>query len=173
MLILYCVALPFIHPNHFNFLFLKLIDSIHNILVNLIMSNSYNIYIGQEGKYKTQNNNRKTLLLLKLKFAIVACFDLIYSGPVYAVLLRHHSAISHLRHLLGPMNPLIAREISPTSLRAVYGTDIIRNAVHATQHQGVLKRECDAIFGNIRRTLIIFGPPAVNVVQYILSFGVF
>ncbi|XP_053321374.1 nucleoside diphosphate kinase homolog 5 [Spea bombifrons] len=54
------------------------------------------------------------------------------SGPVVAFMLSRHNAISYWKELIGPSNSLKAKETHPYSLRALYGTDDLRNAVHGS-----------------------------------------
>uniref|UniRef100_A0A0A9ZEW9 Nucleoside diphosphate kinase 7 n=1 Tax=Lygus hesperus TaxID=30085 RepID=A0A0A9ZEW9_LYGHE len=50
------------------------------------------------------------------------------------------NVVSHVRALCGPYEPIIARELSPQSLRARFGVDTVHNAVHCCElpHDGPL-----------------------------------
>ncbi|EDO39201.1 predicted protein [Nematostella vectensis] len=54
------------------------------------------------------------------------------SGPIMALVLARENAISYWRQLIGPTNTQKARDQAPESLRAIYGTDSTRNALHGS-----------------------------------------
>ncbi|XP_069775730.1 nucleoside diphosphate kinase homolog 5-like isoform X2 [Narcine bancroftii] len=70
------------------------------------------------------------------------------SGPLVAILLARHSAIKHWRELLGPPDSEKARLTHPRSLRAIYGTDKIRNALHGSDCFSSAEREIALLFPN-------------------------
>lgn len=63
------------------------------------------------------------------------------SGPL--VCIEIIGSVNDLRQLCGPSDPEIAKVIRPNTLRALYGTDKIKNAVHCTdlEEDGVLEVE--------------------------------
>lgn len=65
------------------------------------------------------------------------------SGPCLVLEVRQENVVSTFRVLCGPFDPDTARRTSPQSLRAKFGTDRVRNAVHCTdlQEDGVLEVE--------------------------------
>ncbi|KAJ3239736.1 Nucleoside diphosphate kinase 7 [Chytriomyces hyalinus] len=72
--------------------------------------------------------------------------DQLTSGPLLAleITLPQHTAddiVSSFRELVGPNDPELARNLRPKSLRALYGTDKVRNAVHCTdlEADGILE----------------------------------
>uniref|UniRef100_G1KKD0 Nucleoside diphosphate kinase homolog 7 n=1 Tax=Anolis carolinensis TaxID=28377 RepID=G1KKD0_ANOCA len=56
--------------------------------------------------------------------------EFITSGPVVALEILGDDAISRWKNLLGPANSVVARSDSPDSIRALFGTDGIRNVAH-------------------------------------------
>ncbi|XP_062045933.1 nucleoside diphosphate kinase homolog 5 [Lepus europaeus] len=68
------------------------------------------------------------------------------SGPLVAMILARHKAISYWKELLGPSNSLIAKETHPDSLRAIYGTDDLRNALHGSNDFAAAEREIRFMF---------------------------
>ena len=54
------------------------------------------------------------------------------SGPCLALELRGHDAVNAFRQTAGPWDVDFAKEIRPKSIRAKFGTDAVRNAVHCT-----------------------------------------
>lgn len=68
------------------------------------------------------------------------------SGPVVVLQLKRLDAIHHMKQLCGPTDPRKARLKTPISLRAIFGTDQLRNAVHCSASPGDEKRESDLCF---------------------------
>ncbi|KAI8073439.1 nucleoside diphosphate kinase, partial [Gilbertella persicaria] len=62
-------------------------------------------------------------------------------GPVRVMQLTRIEAIPYLRQLIGPTNPEIARELFPKSIRALYGTNVQENAIHASDSIEAVQRE--------------------------------
>ena len=69
--------------------------------------------------------------------------DTITAGPVIALEICGADAVEKVRAFVGPFDPEIARHIRPRTLRARFGVDKLRNAVHATDlpEDGVLEAE--------------------------------
>ena len=67
-------------------------------------------------------------------------------GPVIALEIRQENAVHTFRKLCGPHDPEMARETKPNTIRAKFGIDKVRNAVHCTDlvEDGVL--ECEYFF---------------------------
>lgn len=83
------------------------------------------------------------------------------SGPVCVLLLARIGAVAELRHLVGPTDPVMARQVDATCLRAVYGgSTLLENGIHASKSLAEAAREEDVCFLRNKRTLILFGPPA-------------
>ncbi|KAJ3033116.1 Thioredoxin domain-containing protein 3 [Rhizophlyctis rosea] len=81
------------------------------------------------------------------------------SEPIYALCLEKINAIKGWRELAGPTNSEKARETSPNSIRALYGTDGSKNAVHGSDSPAAAAREIDIIFGNSISPLPAHEPP--------------
>lgn len=61
------------------------------------------------------------------------------------------NAVDKWRQLIGPTNSLQAKQSAPNSLRAIFGTDNTRNAVHGSDSGPSWKREMDFYFsGNMK-----------------------
>ena len=54
------------------------------------------------------------------------------SGPVIALEVRQSNAVASFRELCGPHDPEIARHLRPNTIRAKFGLDRVRNALHCT-----------------------------------------
>ncbi|ORX60600.1 hypothetical protein DM01DRAFT_1397697 [Hesseltinella vesiculosa] len=72
------------------------------------------------------------------------------SAPVYALILEKEDAIQSWRTLMGPTDANKARATEPTSLRALYGTDGSRNAVHGSDCSTSAQREINLVFDQQR-----------------------
>ena len=54
------------------------------------------------------------------------------SGPTLALEIRQQNAVNSFRELCGPHDPEIAKHLRPETIRAKFGLDRVRNAVHCT-----------------------------------------
>lgn len=68
------------------------------------------------------------------------------SGPIIAMVLARENGIGYWRELAGPTNSFKARETHPDSIRALYGTDDQRNAVHGSDGITSSEREIRFMF---------------------------
>lgn len=66
------------------------------------------------------------------------------SGPVVAMALEGDDAIARWRTLMGPTDPAKA---GPDALRARFGTDLTRNAVHGSDAPQTAAQELAYVFG--------------------------
>ncbi|XP_057171652.1 nucleoside diphosphate kinase 7 isoform X4 [Ursus arctos] len=72
--------------------------------------------------------------------------QLITSGPAIAMEILRDDAICEWKRLLGPANSGMARTDAPGSLRALFGTDGIRNAAHGPDSFASAAREMELFF---------------------------
>ncbi|XP_034522588.1 nucleoside diphosphate kinase 7 isoform X3 [Ailuropoda melanoleuca] len=72
--------------------------------------------------------------------------QLITSGPTIAMEILRDDAICEWKRLLGPANSGMARTDAPGSLRALFGTDGIRNAAHGPDSFASAAREMELFF---------------------------
>ncbi|ORZ35331.1 nucleoside diphosphate kinase [Catenaria anguillulae PL171] len=72
------------------------------------------------------------------------------SEPIWALVLEKDSAIVSWREAMGPTNSIKAKEIAPDTLRALYGTDGSKNALHGSDSPANAAREITLIFGEHR-----------------------
>jgi nucleoside-diphosphate kinase len=70
--------------------------------------------------------------------------EFITSGPVVAARLEGEGAVSSLRMLMGPTNPI---EAPPGTLRGDYCTIITENLVHGSDSADSAERELNLFFG--------------------------
>lgn len=69
------------------------------------------------------------------------------SGPAVAMVLEGVDAVPTWRMLMGPTNTMVAQAEAPKSLRAKYGSDGTRNAVHGSDSELSASREIDFFMG--------------------------
>ena len=71
------------------------------------------------------------------------------SGPVVACVLEGEDAIKRVREIIGPTDSQEARRIAPNSIRAMFGTDKGKNAVHASDSLESAQYEISFIFSQL------------------------
>lgn len=69
--------------------------------------------------------------------------NFITSGPVIAMALRRENGCLYLREIMGSTNP---KEATRSSIRALYGESIERNAIHGSDSLKSAKRELPLFF---------------------------
>jgi len=72
--------------------------------------------------------------------------DFMSSGPIVGMELSAECAIEKWRALIGPTNSHNARKDAPNSVRARFGTDGQRNAVHGSDAPATAEREIKLVF---------------------------
>lgn len=72
------------------------------------------------------------------------------SGPVVAVLLRRGGAIAGLRAVMGATNP---SEAAPGTIRARFGTNIEKNAIHGSDSPATAAVESAYFFNALERVV--------------------
>jgi len=83
----------------------------------------------------------------KGKFFYDDLTNFIKSGPVVGMELIGEDTIAKWRELIGPTNCSNAKMTSPNSIRALFGTEGVRNAVHGSDSTESAKRELEIFFG--------------------------
>ncbi|CAH8444770.1 unnamed protein product [Schistosoma rodhaini] len=71
------------------------------------------------------------------------------SGQTLFMILTRSNAISGWRQLMGPTDPNKASDESSESIRAIYGRDILRNAVHGSSNKDEVQRIQNLLFSRI------------------------
>jgi nucleoside-diphosphate kinase len=68
------------------------------------------------------------------------------SGPSIVLEVRQANVVKTFREMVGPSDPEIAKYLRPDTIRAKFGFDRVRNAVHCTDlpEDGVI--ECEYFF---------------------------
>ena len=73
------------------------------------------------------------------------------SGPVVAMVLEGEDAIKRVREIIGPTDSEEARKVAPNSIRALFGTDKGKNAVHASDSPESAQYEICYIFSRLEQ----------------------
>jgi len=73
------------------------------------------------------------------------------SGPMLALEVRQENVVHALRELCGPHDPEIAKHLRPNTLRAKFGYDRVRNAVHCTDMPEDGTLECQYFFDSLQK----------------------
>lgn len=71
------------------------------------------------------------------------------SGPVVAAVLEGENAIQRVREIIGPTDSEEARKVAPNSIRALFGTDKGKNAIHASDSKESASYEMPFIFSSL------------------------
>ncbi|MFB3851304.1 MAG: nucleoside-diphosphate kinase [Acidobacteriota bacterium] len=65
------------------------------------------------------------------------------SGPVIVIALERENAVLHLREIMGSTDP---KKAASSTIRAIYGTDIQRNAIHGSDSKENALKEINYFF---------------------------
>ncbi|CAF1129632.1 unnamed protein product [Rotaria sp. Silwood1] len=87
------------------------------------------------------------------------------SGPIVAMVLAKENAIQQWRELIGPTNSIVAKETYPDSIRALFGTNEQKNAVHGSDSAVSAEREIRFFFPNCIVEPIPVGQPAKDYLE--------
>jgi len=71
------------------------------------------------------------------------------SGPVVAAVLEGENAINRVREIIGPTDSEEARKTAPNSIRALFGTDKGKNAIHASDSLESAQYEISFVFSKL------------------------
>ncbi|KAM9095391.1 thioredoxin domain-containing protein 6-like [Sarcophilus harrisii] len=78
--------------------------------------------------------------------------DLVYSmteGPCMAMIIGKENALEDWRRFAGPTDPEEAKKVAPKSIRALFGKDILNNAVHVSSNKEHAIKTIELLFGDI------------------------
>ncbi len=75
--------------------------------------------------------------------------EFMISGPVVAAVLEGENAIARVREIIGPTDSEEARRVAPNSIRALFGTDKGKNAIHASDSKESADYEIPFIFSEL------------------------
>ncbi|XP_070570046.1 thioredoxin domain-containing protein 3 homolog isoform X6 [Ptychodera flava] len=120
--------------------------------------------LAQEERMLTEDEARDFYSMHKDEEHFEELVQFMASGPVHTLILTKgdtgEGVVPEVRTLIGPADVSKAKEEAPDSLRAVYGTDTITNAVHAADSDETAARELGFFFPNYSvPTVPGTGPP--------------
>ncbi|XP_060586781.1 thioredoxin domain-containing protein 6-like isoform X15 [Ruditapes philippinarum] len=75
--------------------------------------------------------------------------DHMTSGPTCFMVLSREGAVDGWRSLIGPTDPSQAKEADVDTIRALYGSDKLKNAVHGSSNPDHAKTQIAKIFGEL------------------------
>ncbi|XP_042566146.1 thioredoxin domain-containing protein 6 [Clupea harengus] len=75
--------------------------------------------------------------------------DYMTQGPSVMMILSKENAISEWREMMGPVDPELAKEVNPNSLRAHFAKSILENAVHGSSNSEHAMDNIGFIFGDV------------------------
>ena len=87
-------------------------------------------------------------MICRIDFNKILLFD-DFSGPSEIAALVKENATQGLQELLGPDDPASASESAPTSFRALYGKDLVHNAIDVITDTEQVKNDIELIFGGV------------------------
>jgi nucleoside-diphosphate kinase len=134
----------------------KIIDAIYQngfVISKLKMSKFNNNSVGSfygEHKGKPFYNDLSNFI----QSDVVTGMELVASG-----------AVEKWRHLIGPTNTIQAKQSAPNSLRAMFGTDNTKNAVHGSDSGPSWKRETDFFFSSNMKPTAFFSSCTTCVIK--------
>ena len=76
--------------------------------------------------------------------------NMMTSGDTEILVLSRENAIEGWREAIGPTDPHVAKEKSPNSLRALYGVDVLNNALHGPSSKQQAEHELNMFFGGAK-----------------------
>jgi nucleoside-diphosphate kinase len=80
------------------------------------------------------------------------------NGPCVAVEVRAENPVSGFRELCGPMDPDLARKLRPNTIRAVFGKNIVENAIHCTDLAEDAALESEFFFSLMQKKMVMSAP---------------
>jgi len=76
--------------------------------------------------------------------------NLMSSGETEILVLSRENAIEGWRDEIGPVDPKNAKQEKPDSLRAIFGVDVLKNAVHGASTKEQAEKEIKLFFGDLK-----------------------
>ena len=111
-------------------------------IINLLIKNRFRIVQMKQLRFD-ESRAREFYAIHEGKPFFEELISYITSGPVVGMELEADRAVTMLRELVGSTNPV---EAKPGTIRYMYGTDIQRNAVHASDSVESAEKELAIVF---------------------------
>lgn len=139
-------------------------DQHYRAIINAITAAGFSI-VGEARRQLTQEDVDLFYAEHASKPFFPALAGYMTSGPVTALALAKPCAVKAWRQLMGPTNTDVAKREQPGSLRALYGTDGTRNAVHGSDSAVSAARELRFFFPDLLIEPVPGGPAASAYVR--------
>ncbi len=97
----------------------------------------------------TEDQARRFYIVHKERPFYRELVEFMTSGPVVAAVLEGEDAVRRVREIIGPTDSEEARRVAPNSIRALYGTDKGKNAIHASDSKESAEYEIPFIFSEL------------------------
>eukprot|EP00826_Nyctotherus_ovalis_P050183 TRINITY_DN612_c0_g2_i12.p1 TRINITY_DN612_c0_g2~~TRINITY_DN612_c0_g2_i12.p1 ORF type:complete len:282 (-),score=71.56 TRINITY_DN612_c0_g2_i12:268-1113(-) len=82
------------------------------------------------------------------KSASIDLVNFMSSDVIVGMELIGDGAVEKWQEVMGPADSAVAKSVAPKSIRALFGTDALKNAVHGSDSSFAAAKELDYIFGN-------------------------
>ena len=103
--------------------------------------------------------------------SLQSMINFISSDYVVGIDLVKKNAIKEWLTLIGPEEVENAQKLSPNSLRAIFGTNTLKNAIHGSLTSSDAKRESSLIFNKIRHQPVLNSCSCVVIKPHAISEG--
>ncbi|KAM5303472.1 thioredoxin domain-containing protein 3 [Glossophaga mutica] len=100
-------------------------------IVNLIKKAGFDIILLKEMLLTKEQADKIYFKIVKKDF-YKDVLEMLSEGPSWVMVLSKWNAVSEWRRLMGPTDPEEAKLLSPDSIRARFGRNVLRNAVHGS-----------------------------------------
>lgn len=111
-------------------------------IIDLILKNRFDIERMRQFRF-SESEARRFYSMHEGKSFFEDLVSYITSGPVVGLQLKREDAVRVLRALVGSTDPA---EAAPGTIRYMYGTDLQRNAVHASDSPESAEKELAIVF---------------------------
>ncbi len=111
-------------------------------IIDLILKNRFEIQKMRQFRF-SEEEARRFYAMHEGKSFFEELVTYITSGPVVGLQLEREEAVKVLRALVGATDPA---EAAPGTIRYMYGTDLQRNAVHASDSPDSAEKELAIVF---------------------------
>ncbi len=111
-------------------------------IIDYLLKNRFNILRMKQFRF-SEDSARRFYAMHEGKPFFEDLVSYITSGGVVGLEIQKESAVTTLRELVGATDPADAR---PGTVRYIYGTDLRKNAVHASDSPESAEKELDIVF---------------------------
>ena len=115
----------------------------HNLIINTILEEGFEISAMQMFNLDKPTAQEFLEIYRGVLPEYIPITEQMTTGPCIVMEVRQENAVAQFRQLAGPMDPEIAKNLRPNTLRARFGVDRVKNAIHSTDlpEDGVLESQ--------------------------------